>query len=229
MPDSNTTNYGFVKPEVGASQDSWGTKLNANWDDADTELKNLADTKANLASPALTGTPTAPTAAQGTNTTQLATTEYVQTEVGAIDLSSVWPVGSVYINAAVATNPSTLLGFGTWVEIGAGKVLVGQDTLDTDFDVLGETGGSKDAVVVSHTHTASTDAAGSHQHTYTKYNGDTSSGYGLAAGSPYDPGSALTGSAGSHSHTVTVDSAGESGTGKNVQPYIVVKMWQRTA
>lgn len=38
--------------------------------------------KANLASPTFTGTPAAPTAAQGTNTTQLATTAYVQAEVG---------------------------------------------------------------------------------------------------------------------------------------------------
>ena len=37
--------------------------------------------KANIASPALTGTPTAPTAAADTNTTQIATTAYVQTEV----------------------------------------------------------------------------------------------------------------------------------------------------
>lgn len=38
--------------------------------------------KANLNSPTFTGTPAAPTAAQGTNTTQIATTAYVQAEVG---------------------------------------------------------------------------------------------------------------------------------------------------
>jgi len=38
-------------------------------------------TKAPLASPALTGTPTAPTAAAGTNTTQIATTAFVQNEI----------------------------------------------------------------------------------------------------------------------------------------------------
>jgi hypothetical protein len=40
--------------------------------------------KANIASPALTGTPTAPTAAADTNTTQIATTAYVQTELSAL-------------------------------------------------------------------------------------------------------------------------------------------------
>jgi hypothetical protein len=46
-----------------------------------TAQQTALDLKANLASPALTGTPTAPTAAANTNTTQIATTAYVQTEL----------------------------------------------------------------------------------------------------------------------------------------------------
>ena len=46
-----------------------------------TGLQAALDSKAPLASPALTGVPTAPTAAANTNTTQVATTAYVQTEV----------------------------------------------------------------------------------------------------------------------------------------------------
>jgi hypothetical protein len=38
-----------------------------------------------------------------------------------------YPVGSLYINASNATNPATLLGFGTWEAFGTGKVLVGID------------------------------------------------------------------------------------------------------
>lgn len=48
---------------------------------------------AGLASPALTGTPTAPTAAKGTNTTQIATTAFVQTAVSGFS-SDVFSVGS---------------------------------------------------------------------------------------------------------------------------------------
>lgn len=229
---------------------------------------------------ALTGTPTAPTAAFGTNTTQVATTAFVQTA-----LQAVFPIGSVYINAAATTNPATLFGFGTWVEIGAGRVLVGQDVGDASFDVLGETGGSKDAIVVAHTHsisgsgttsaqstdhthtfssTVTTSTAGSHSHTindpgHFHTNGRVASG--LASGNnpnlssvASNTGTSFTGisinAAGDHSHSVSVSgttggqstththtysfsgtsaSTGSSGTNANLQPYLVVKMWQRTA
>ena len=212
-------------------------------------------------SPAFTGVPTAPTASFGTSSTQLATTAFVQTA-----LQAVYPVGSVYIST-VATNPATTFGFGTWAEFGAGKVLVGQDTGDASFDTLGETGGSKDAIVVAHTHTGSTASAGSHTHTFS---GTTSSAgshyhaspapidcagqypYGSVSGTAVSyfcdtngttasnmktntagdhthTYSGTTASNGSHTHTVSVASTGSSGTNANLQPYVVVKMWKRTA
>lgn len=57
-----------------------------------------------------------------------------------------FPVGAVFL-AVVATNPATLLGYGTWAAIAAGRMLVGLDAADSDFDVVEEVGGAK-----THTH-----------------------------------------------------------------------------
>ena len=95
----------------------------------DAELNAVASaiaSKSDSNSPTFTGTPLAPTASYGTSTTQIATTAFVQAA-----LQALYPVGSVYINASSTTNPSSLLGFGTWVSVGDGKVLVNQDTTDT--------------------------------------------------------------------------------------------------
>jgi hypothetical protein len=211
-----------------------------------TAISNAIASKADINSASLTGTPTAPTASAGTNTTQLATTAFVTAALGAI-----YPVGSIYINATSASNPSTLLGFGTWTAFGAGRVLVGLDASDALFDTAEETGGSKDAIVVSHTHTltGTTDSEAAHQH-FIARNVEASNEGSLSASNymarrgsfgsdyNYDPASTsseanvgLTSNAGAHDHTVsgTTASAGSSATNANVQPFIVVRMWKRTA
>lgn len=92
------------------------------------------------------------------------------------DLSSVWPVGSVFISV-VSTNPGTLLGFGTWSAFGAGRVLVGLDSGQTEFDTVEETGGAKTHTLTSaempaHTHVqdAHTHTQNSHNHTQDSHN-----------------------------------------------------------
>lgn len=70
-----------------------------------------------------------------------------------------FPVGALFISE-VSTDPNTLLGYGTWASCGSGRVLVGLDSGDTDFDTAGETGGAK-----THTHgpgslATSSDSAG---------------------------------------------------------------------
>ena len=55
-----------------------------------------------------------------------------------------FPIGAIYISVT-PTNPGTTLGYGTWTAFGTGRVLVGVDVGDTDFDTVEETGGSKTA------------------------------------------------------------------------------------
>ena len=196
----------------------------------DTEFNNIATavaTKADLASPTFTGTPTLPTGtvavtqSAGNNTTAIATTAFVQAAIALL-----YPVGSIYTNATVSTNPATLLGFGTWTAFGAGRVPVGFDAGNALFDTAEETGGSADAITVSHTHTATSTDSG-HLHTQTEY---LSSGIGNAGGGGARVNS-TTGNTGTGfaSITTTVDSAGSSGTNANYQPYITVYIWKRTA
>lgn len=217
----------YVKSTNFASKDSLasGNPLKIiKGTEFDIEFNNIAtaiDSKADTTSPVFAGTPTAPTAALGTNTTQVATTAFVTAA-----LQAVYPVGSIYINAGATTNPATLLGFGTWVAFGAGRVMVGLNGADALFDTLEETGGNKDAIVVSHTHSASVSDPG---HSHFQYGGTAypvayGSGGDLAAStSNPNTGVSVTGI------SVNIASAGSSGTNANLQPYVTVAMWKRTA
>ena len=174
-----------------------------------------------IASPAFTGNPTAPTPTFGDNDTSIATTAFVQAALAAI-----YPVGSIYTNATVATNPGTLLGFGTWTAFGAGRVAVGFDAGNALFDTAEETGGSANAIVVSHTHTATVTDPG-HKHVATTYNqpgiGNSGGGGARVSAIPTDTTTAVTGI------SVANSTEGASGTNANYQPYITVYMWKRTA
>jgi hypothetical protein len=189
-------------------------------------ISAAVSSKADLNGPTFTGTPNAPTATAGTSTTQIASTAFVQAA-----LIGAYPIGSIYMNAGVATNPATLLGFGTWAAFGAGRVIVGFNAGDTLFDTLEETGGSKDAVVGSHTHTASSSSSSTdsgHTHSISRgYGASGSGGDALLSGGGVQSGSAAANI--TTTTTTTVASAGVSVTNANIQPYITVHMWKRTA
>ena len=145
-------------------------------------------------------------------------------------LQLAYPVGSIYMNATVATNPGTLLGFGTWTAFGAGKVPVGIDASDTDFDTAEETGGAK-------TVTLDIDEMPSHRHGGIQPSGtagSNSNGFdvdGPANGADTDAYQKFTkyaGGSGSDANG-TLTSAGATQAHTNLQPYIVVYMWKRTA
>ena len=201
----------------------------------DTEFNNIATavaTKADLASPTFTGTPTLPTGTIGVtqsaanNTTALATTAFVQAA-----LSALYPVGAIYINATSSTNPATSLGFGTWTAFGAGRVMVGFDSGNALFDTAEETGGAADAIVPSHTHTATvTDP--SHLHNITNNGQNTGASGGNNQGG-YSGGQNLTQTTATNSAvtgiTVANSTTGVSVTNANYQPYITVYIWKRVS
>jgi len=179
-------------------------------------VKTAVNSKANLAGSA-TQAFAATTASAAVNTTQVATTQYVTTAVAAGALTAaainaiVYPVGSIYFQVAVATNPATLLGMGTWVAYAEGRVLVGKASSGTFATLNGTMGAETDS------HTLSISEIPSHTHDLL--------GGGFDGSSGAEPGSVRSSNLGAGGAT----GGGSAHTHDIVQPSIVVYMWKRTA
>jgi hypothetical protein len=124
-------------------------------------------------------------------------------------LATIYPIGCIY-TTTVATNPATVFGFGTWEAFAEGEVLVGKASTGT-FDTAGEEGGEETHALVlaelaAHTHSVS--SAGQAVDSI----GSIPLSGSLTAGYTYN--TASTGSGTAHN---------------NLQPYIVVYFWKRTA
>ena len=134
----------------------------------------------------------------------------------------IYPVGSIYLSVN-SVNPSTLFG-GVWVQL-KDRFLLGAGDAYTN----GTTGGSADAVLVSHGHIVTSPTG----HTLgVKYgsggsNNQVSATFGFAPDTVNTGG--LYGGADANYNRFFANSVGESGTGKNMPPYLVVYMWKRTA
>lgn len=139
-----------------------------------------------------------------------------------------FPVGSVFISV-VSTNPATLLGYGTWAAIGAGRVLVGRDAGDPDFDTLEETGGAKTVTLTvaqmpSHTHVQN-----AHSHTYASQTATTGGVSSYEHGAIDTSSTAAESSISTNTTVATNQNTGGDGAHSNVQPYLIVNFWKRTA
>jgi hypothetical protein len=187
-------------------------------DDEFIAIATAISSKANTASPNLTGTPTAPTASAGENSTQIATTAFVfqnSVPIGAIlmwgGLISSLPNGYALCDGTGGT-PDLRNRF----VIGAGSTYA-----------VGATGGSKDAVVISHTHTL-TDPGHKHQvkSIYTSLSSQDS-GTVTEAGSGNEAilrDAEMTATTG-----ITINTTGEAGTDKNLPPYYALAFIQRVS
>ena len=155
----------------------------------------------------------------------------------------IFPVGSIRMTISAA-DESTFLG-GTWVRWGTGRVPVGVNTSDTNFNTVEKTGGANThtlatAELPSHNHSFSgsvtVNANGAHTHqasagSYKVGSGSASTYYYMTNGG--STSGQTTGSGGSHDHTGSVSgSVGSNGSGaahNNLQPYITCYFWKRTA
>ena len=189
-------------------------------------LTNVTINNTAISNAALT-TSTATTQSFGDNTTSLATTAFVQAA-----LQALYPIGCIY-TSTVATNPNSIFGFGTWSAFGSGRVLIGEGGGYT----AGTTGGSANAVIASHNHTAtstSTVTDPGHSHTTTTPFGYGSTNYsGGGQGNFGGVSNNWTSSTSTTGVTVatstSISTEGVSPTNANLQPYVVVYMWNRTA
>jgi hypothetical protein len=185
-----------------------------------TTVQTAVNTKADVNGSA-TESFSATTATAGTNTTQVATTAYVTTAVAAVDLSAVYPVGAIFTTVTAYANSAAVvavIGGTTWVSFAAGKMIMGVDTGDTDFDTVEETGGAK-------THTLTTAEMPSHNHNWAagEYSGGNDYGTNLlGANNTYASGTGA-------SQSMTTSSTGSGSSHSIMNPYITVYMWKRTA
>ena len=211
-------------------------------------------TLAPKASPGLTGTPTAPTAAVDTNNTQIATCGFVRNAIAKYapmldTMKKIYPVGSIYMST-VSTNPATLFGFGTWEAMPAGRVLLAQGKSDwgTTYEAGSSGGEATHQLTVgelpSHGHTASTDTIninGGFRLDGTEIGGTTSASGVFSIGSSFTPSKGHGNSGGgsnvgrninfnsTHSHKITINNVGEGQSHNNIQPYLTVYMWKRVS
>ena len=128
-----------------------------------------------------------------------------------------YPVGSIYFSVDSA-NPSTKFG-GTWVAWGSGRVPVGVNETDSDFNAVEKTGGEK-------THVLTLSEMARHFHTMDSAvsikDSIVSNDTGLYQGSGAITFTTI-------GKVVKTDDAGEGSPHNNIQPYITCYMWKRTA
>jgi hypothetical protein len=124
-----------------------------------------------------------------------------------VNLSAIYPVGSIYMNAAVSTNPATLFGFGTWSAI-TDRIIIG---VGSTFTPAGATGGSSTVTLTTnelpaHTHTVAT--------SNTTGGGTTNVRVGVSAQADTPQ---------------TTSSSGSGAAFSVMNPYYAAYVWRRTA
>jgi len=155
------------------------------------------------------------------------------TTFNSFKLDMCYPVGSIYMST-VATSPADLFG-GTWDAMPAGRVLLAQGTSEWGVEYqAGSTGGEHEhqlsvGELPSHNHNVTCSIDGDHNHGITTGN-NTDAPYNMVSTQARQTNTTrYTNSAGNHSHTITIAETGSNIAHNNLQPYLAVYMWKRTA
>ena len=128
------------------------------------------------------------------------------------NLNQFYPVGSIYQSTA-PTNPATFMG-GAWERFGNGRVLVGVDETDADFNAANKTGGEK-------SHTLTIDEMPSHRHRQfvSANNGNDAARRDWSSD----------GNSRAYDQGMNTGAVGGDRPHNNLQPYITIYRWRRTA
>lgn len=153
-------------------------------------------------------------------------------------LQSAYPIGAIYINALDQRDPADIIGIGTWKLYGQGKNLMGVNSSNSDYSTSGKTGGAKNVTIYSynlpsHTHSGSTSGVGNHAHTFygpgwfynAQFQHPRDQWWGVIHGNQ----GRVTDWGGGHNHHFTTNTVGGGQSHTNLQPYVVVKIWERIA
>ena len=141
----------------------------------------------------------------------------------------IYPVGCIYMSVN-SINPKTLFG-GTWTAWGSGRVPVGINTSDTDFNTVEKTGGEK-------THKLTVSELAAHNHSpnksnygfniYQENNGDVAR-WQVASGTSFHAIASKVPDTDGVNYSTTTANTGGGTAHNNLSPYIVCYMWKRTA
>jgi microcystin-dependent protein len=183
-----------------------------------------------------TGIPSGPTASAGTNTTQLATTAFVLSNANPTGGIMMWGTGTAptgwLLCAGAAVSRSTYAALfaviGTTFGVGDGSTTFNVPNYTNRMPygaTLASTGGSADAIVVSHTHTATVTDPG-HNHTYSGSFGTvTPNIFSTTQTNPFETKNTSTATTGI---TVANSTTGTSGTNANLPPYLGINFIIKT-
>jgi microcystin-dependent protein len=185
-----------------------------------------------------TGVPSGPTASAGTNTTQLASTAFVLANSNPTGGLMMWTTGTAptgwLLCAGAAVSRSTYSALfaviGTTFGVGDGTTTFNVPNYTNRMPygtTVGATGGSADAIVVSHTHTATVTDPG---HTHTQTLGYFTSGGGPAGYNEATSSQTVSGFINTATTGISVSNSttGASGTNANLPPYLGINFIIKT-